>query len=97
MQSESESLFFTIINPDNVEEETRFNVFVGSDGNFALNGLAIDAQQLAELGMLLFALANRGVPSDTPDLDSCNELLDGFSIPMPVKALQELINIEKEG
>jgi hypothetical protein len=94
---ENETIFFTAINPDNVEEETRINININTDGNFAINGCAIDAQQMAELGILLFALANRGVPADTPDLDSCGELLDGFSIPMPVKALQELINIEKEG
>lgn len=85
-----ESLFFTVINPENVEEETRINVDVNPDGNFAINGVAIDAQQMAELGILLFALANRGVPSDTPDLDSCGELLDGYEIPMPKKALLEV-------
>jgi hypothetical protein len=91
---EPENIFFTVINPDNVEQETRINIDINTDGNFAINNVAIDAQQLAELGILLFALANRGVPSDTPDLDSCNALLDGFNIPFPKKALQEVINIE---
>lgn len=93
---ELESLFFTVVNPDNVEEETRINIDINPDGNFAINGLAIDPQQLAELSILMFALANRGVPSDTPDLDSCNELVESFKIPFPTKALKELINIEKE-
>jgi hypothetical protein len=86
-----ESLFFTAIDPENVEIENRINIDINNDGNFAINGCPIDAQQMAELGMLLFALANRGVPSDTPDLDSCGELLDGFEIPLPIKALKAVL------
>jgi hypothetical protein len=86
-----ESLYFTAINPDDIENENRINIDVNPDGNFAINGFPIDAQQMAELGMLLFALANRGVPSDKPDLDSCAELLDGFEIPLPIKALKKVL------
>ena len=86
-------IFFTAINPNNVEEEDRINIEVDEDDVFKINGTPIDSQQLAELGMLFFALAHQ---HGQPDLDSCGEALDGFSIPIPVKALQELINIEKE-
>lgn len=87
---EPETIFFTAINPDNVEDENRVNIEI-KDKTFVINGTPIDAQQLAELGMLLFALANQ---HGQPDLDSCNELLDGFNIPCPVKVLQEVINNE---
>lgn len=90
---QTETIFFTVINP-HTEEETRINIFINPESKiFAVNEVEIDPQQLAELGMLLFALANQ---HGQPDLDSCNELLDGFNIPCPIKALQEVINIEKE-
>lgn len=80
-----EPIFFTVINP-NTEEETRMNIEM-NDGNFDINGVLIDTQQLAELGMLFFALANQ---HGKPDLDSCGELLDGYKIPVPVQALLQV-------
>jgi hypothetical protein len=89
----TESIFFTVINP-HTEEETRINISINPEEKiFAVNNILIDPQQLAELGMLLFALANQ---HGQPDLDSCNELLYGFDIPLPIKALKEVIDIEKE-
>lgn len=83
-----ETIFFTVINP-NDETETRINIFINpKDKVFKVNNILIDGQQLAELGVLLFGIANQ---HDSPDLDSCCELLDGFNIPVPVKALKELI------
>lgn len=90
---ESETIFFTVINPD-TEEETRINIFINpEDKCFKVNNIPIDGQQLAELGMLLFAIANQ---HDSPDLDSCGELLDGFNIPVPKKALQEVMSYQCE-
>ncbi len=84
----SETIFFTVINPNNVQEETRLNIKINpEDKTFVINGVAIDSQQLAELGMLFFALACKNA-----DLDSCVELLDGFNIPVPTKELKEIAN-----
>lgn len=80
-------IFFTVINPDNEEEQQQIVIEAISpeDKTFAINGLEIDSQQLAELGMLFFALACKDA-----DLDSCFELLHGFNIPVPKNALLEL-------
>lgn len=88
----SEQINYTVINPDNVQEENRVSIDINPDSKtFEINGLAIDAQQLGELGMLLFSLAAR---AGIDDLDSCTELLDGFNIPIPTKALKEVANNE---
>jgi len=91
---DNEVIFFTAINPNNVEEETKINIYCNREDNtFAINNVPMDAQQLGELAMLLFSLANEKAPID---LDCCNELVESFDIPFPTNALQELINIEKE-
>ncbi|MFY4731211.1 hypothetical protein [Nitrospira sp. BLG_2] len=89
-QELNETLFFTVINPDNVEQEERIEIECKkAEKTFVINGLAIDHQQLAELGTLLLALACK---AESPDIDSCAELLDGFNLPIPTKALKELAN-----
>lgn len=90
METEKETIFFTAINPDNVEEENRINIEINpEEKTFDINGVPIDAQQLGELGMLFFSLAAR---AGIDDLDSCVELLDGFDIPVPTKELKEIAN-----
>jgi hypothetical protein len=84
---ESETFNFTVINPD-TQRETVIHVYSNPNSKrFAINGTIIDGQQLAELGMLMFALACQ---HDSPDVDSCDALLEGFEIPVPV---QELIEV----
>ncbi len=86
----TENIFFTAINPDDVNQENRVEIAVKYDEKtFLINGMPIDAQQCAELGMLLFSLAAR---AGINDLDSCVELLDGFNIPIPTQALKEVAN-----
>ncbi len=91
-----QTIKYTIVNPDdspdNVQRDTPFIIEV-NEYNFKLNNVSIDAQQLAELGMLFFALAN---DKEKPDLDSCMELLDGFAAPCPVNALETLAQIGKD-
>jgi hypothetical protein len=84
-----EVINFTIIDPNNVERENHLKIEVNDDKTFVVNGMPIDAQQLAELGTLFFALAAR---AGIDDLDSCYELLDGFNLAVPVEQLKELAN-----
>lgn len=87
---DNETIFFTAINPDNVAEENRIEIECKTnEKTFVINGTPIDHQQLAELGTLFLALACK---AESPDMDSCVELLDGFNLPIPKKELKELVN-----
>lgn len=89
-------LKYTIINPedylDGIQRETEF-VVEYNDRHFKINNIGIDAQQLAELGILFFALANKDW---NIDFESCCELLDGFAAPCPVEALKVLAKMGEE-
>jgi len=83
-----DEIFFTVVDPISEGLENRIYIDINKEDGFAtVAGTSIDAQQLAELGILLFAIANQ---IGKPDLDSCNELLDGYNIPLPKNALMEV-------
>ena len=80
----NEIFFTSTINNQRININSENNVF-------SINNIPLDAQQLAELSILLFALATQ---KNNPDLDSCNELVQSFNIPFPTKYLQELVGVE---
>lgn len=91
MKQTSDKFTYSAINPNNIKQENKIDIEANYENKtFVINGIPIDAQQLAEFGMLCFSLASQ---TGIDDLSSCVELLDGFEIPVPQNELKNLASL----